>query len=297
MSEILEIPAPGRRTLEVMVGGDPHGLPLLWHSGSPSAVVPYEPLDRAASRAGLRLITSSRAGYGGSSPRPLPENGPLIVHDLPDIEAILDAFEIGAFVTLGWAGGGARALLCAAELPDRCLAATTVAAVAPVDGAGLDWVAGMVPENIDELAAAASGARAYEAYLAREFAPFLEATPAEVARTLHEALDPVDLPMLTAEYADYLATCFRRSGLQGVRGARDDGLAILSRWGFDLAEIVVPVSIWHGEHDAMVPFAHGAWLAANVPEARGHLLPDDGHLTLWGRLDEILADLRDLAGL
>ena len=297
MSEVLEIPAPGNRMLEVLVSGDSIGLPLLYHAGSPSAVVDFPPLQEAAERAGMRLITFSRAGYGGSSPKPMPTTGPLIVDDRGDIHATLDHFEVGAFVTLGWAGGGPRALLCAADLPDRCLAAATVASVAPVDAPGLNWVAGMVPENVAELAAAGQGARVYEAYLARQFAPFLDVTAAMVAESLYDAVTVVDRPMITPDYTEFLAATFRRSALQGVTGARDDGLAIQSRWGFDLDEIEVPVSIWHGVHDAMVPFAHGAWLADHVPGARSHLSGEDGHLTMLGRLDEILADLRDLAGL
>ena len=38
----------------------------------------------------------------------------------------------------------------------------------------------------------------------------------------------------------------------------------------------MPVAIWAGGQDATVPFAHGKWLAANVPGAVAHLLDERG---------------------
>jgi pimeloyl-ACP methyl ester carboxylesterase len=81
-----------------------------------------------------------------------------------------------------------------------------------------------------------------------------------------------------------------------VVGARDDGLAATRPWGFDLASITVPVAVWQGGQDAMVPFAHGQWLAAHVPGAEAHLPDDEGHLSLTLRIEEILSDLVRLAG-
>ncbi len=42
----------------------------------------------------------------------------------------------------------------------------------------------------------------------------------------------------------------------------------------------MPVSIWQGEQDLMVPHHHAPWLAARIPSAELHLLPDDGHVTM-----------------
>ena len=153
----------------------------------------------------------------------------------------------------------------------------------------------MAPENVAEYTAAAKGPDAYAEYLTAEFIPILQAGPDELAAALGDLLTPVDAAALTGELAEYLAQTFHRAGAQGVIGVRDDGLAAFAPWGFDLGSITVPVAIWQGRQDAMVPFAHGEWLAAHVAGAQAHLFEDEGHLSLINRLDEILADLRRLA--
>jgi pimeloyl-ACP methyl ester carboxylesterase len=67
----------------------------------------------------------------------------------------------------------------------------------------------------------------------------------------------------------------------GVGGWVDDDLAFVKPWGFDVSAISVPVLVRYGLTDVLVPPAHGAWLAANVPgciveteEAGGHMGTD-----------------------
>jgi len=291
----LDVPTPDGRVLEVLAGGDPDGFPWLFHSGSPSAAVAFAPIEDAARAQGLRLVTYSRPGYGGSSPRLPAQGDPRMADDVVDSATILDHLGIDEFVTLGWSGGGPRALACGALLPDRCRAVASMAGAAPRDGLGLAWFAGMAPENVAEYTAAAAGAAAYEEYLVQEFLPILQATPDDLAAAMGELFTPVDLAALTPAFAAWLAAQFHRAGAGGVVGVRDDGLAAVSPWGFELTEIRVPVAIWQGRQDAMVPFAHGQWLAAHVPGARAHLLEGEGHLSLVGKLDEILADLVELS--
>ncbi|MBF4161681.1 alpha/beta hydrolase [Nocardioides acrostichi] len=304
MTEILTVPLPDGRELEVLLGGDPRGVPLLWHGGSPSAVVPWPAFDARVAQAGLRLVTLSRPGYGASTPRPLPaDRPPAYADDVPDAVAVLDHLELDRVLVGGWSGGGPRALGCAALAPDRVLAAASVAGVAPHDAGGLDWAAGMSEENVAEYATAARGAEAYEAYLEAECLPILQATESELVDAMGGLLTDVDAAALDRDgMGAWLTATFQHAGAQGVRGVRDDGLAAVAPWGFDVTGIGVPTALWQGRADAMVPFAHGEWLAAHVGRdgvpTRAHLIEPEGHLTLvTNLLPEILEDLRDLAGL
>ena len=210
---------------------------------------------------------------------------------------MLDALEIEHFLTLGWSGGGPHALACAALLPGRCLAAATLAGVAPREAAGLDWSSGMADENLAEFDAAETSEEALTAFLGgRGRGHLADVTGSEVADALGGLVPDVDRAALHGDLADAMAEAFRRAVSSGVAGWRDDDLAFVRPWGFDLASIRVPVAVWQGSGDRMVPFAHGQWLAAHVPGARARLEPGEGHLSLIPALARILVDLRELAG-
>nr|WP_202388453.1 alpha/beta hydrolase [Nocardioides flavescens] len=283
------------RSLEVLTGGDPDGFPLLFHGGSPSAAVPFSVIDDAARDAGLRLITWSRPGYGASTARPRPE--PRMADDVADAVQILDALGVGEFVTAGWSGGGPRALGCAALLPDRCRAAVSIAGVAPYDAEGLDWMSGMAEENVAEYTAAAAGREEYAAYLETEFLPILLADADDIADAMGGLLPPADREVLDRGFVEWMTATFHHAGAQRIAGVLDDGQAAVRPWGFDVAAIRVPVVVHQGRQDAMVPYAHGAWLAEHVPGAVAHLTEDDGHLTPVVRMPAVLAELKELAGL
>jgi pimeloyl-ACP methyl ester carboxylesterase len=65
-------------------------------------------------------------------------------------------------------------------------------------------------------------------------------------------------------------------------------------WGFPLSAIRVPVAVWHGGQDNSVPPVMGKRIAAAIPGARLHLLPDESHLFFLSRWREILDDLLSL---
>jgi pimeloyl-ACP methyl ester carboxylesterase len=270
------VQAPDGRQLEVVTAGPENGRCFLFHSGTPSAAGAYPPLVAELAKRDMRLVTFSRPGYAASSAMA----GRAVGDVATDVQAILDALRIGRFFCAGQSGGGPHALACAALLPDRVIATATLAGVAPWPAEGLDWLAGMGPENLDEFGASMKGSDALEAYLTAEAASLSAVQPADIAAVFGGLVSDVDKAALTGGYASYMATGLARAVSTGIAGWRDDDLAFVSPWGFDLPSIQTPVAVWQGGEDRMVPMTHGAWLAAHIPGAEAHLLPDEGHLSL-----------------
>ncbi len=249
---------PDGRQLEYLTGGAGDGFPLVHHSGTPSAAVVDASLWDAARGAGLRLVTCSRPGYGASTPRPTPEGWPVpLVADAEDTAALLDHLGAGEFVTLGHSGGGPRALACAAAMPERCRAVASLAGVAPFDAEGLDWSAGMGPENVRDFAAAAAGRETFRAIAVEQAAELRSVTAADIVAAFGGLVDEVDAAALTGEFAEVVAASFRHAMAQGPDGMVEDTLQIVRPWGFDVADVTVPVSVWQGAYDKMVPVDHG----------------------------------------
>lgn len=281
---------PDGRGLEIAVSGPDNGRVLLFHHGTPGARLQTRSMREATHARGMRLVTYSRAGYGGSARRP----GRTVADIADDAAAILDAVGAQSCLTAGWSGGGPHALACAALLPDRVEGALVMAGVAPYDAAGLEFLAGMGEDNLAEFAAALDGEAELRGFLDQMAPELREATPADIVLSLASLLPQVDRDVMDDEHGAELAASFHEALRVGVDGWLDDDLALCRPWGFDLASITRPTYIWQGTHDLMVPFAHGEWLAAHVPGARPHLMTGEGHLSvvigqLAAMLDELAA--------
>jgi pimeloyl-ACP methyl ester carboxylesterase len=120
--------------------------------------------------------------------------------------------------------------------------------------------------------------------------------PDEIVSELRTLISDVDESVVDGELGELMAASFRRAFLAGPWGWFDDDLAFVRPWGFELSSIGVPVSVWQGRQDLMVPFAHGEWLVEHIPTARSRLRPEHGHLSLAvGSMGEILDDLLEAA--
>lgn len=273
------VDTPDGRVLAVVEGGDPTGAAIVVHNGTPMSRLLYEPNAADAGARGLRLIGYDRPGYGDSTPQP----GRTVADAARDVETIADALGIERLATWGISGGGPHALACAALLPERVVAAASLAGVAPYGTNGLDWLAGMGESNVTEFTFALKGPEYLEPFLRAERDVIIAGGAEALTEALRTLLTPVDKAVLTGEVADYMFRAFRVGSEERLDGWLDDDFAFARPWGFELEQIGVPVQLWQGAEDRFVPFAHGEWLAKRIPTVEAHLSPADGHITLLVR--------------
>jgi pimeloyl-ACP methyl ester carboxylesterase len=271
------VTTPDGRTLDVAEVGAQDGPVLVAHHGTPAAGRLYRSEVESAERRGLRLVAYSRPGYARSTPRP----ERVVADAAGDVSAILDILGVERFATYGWSGGGPHALACAALLAGRCAAAATIAGVAPATAPDLDWLAGMGEGNLAEFAAARDGRERLTQYCRADADGIMAAGPEQLADAFRPHLSGVDSRALTGELAAFLLESTTAGLESGVDGWVDDDFAFLAPWGFDVEAIRVPVLVWQGGQDLMVPTDHARWLRQHVAGAEGGVLEDEGHLTLF----------------
>jgi pimeloyl-ACP methyl ester carboxylesterase len=285
---MITITLPDGRRLELEVNGPDEGPVIVFHHGTPGASTPLPLHVRAAAERGHRYVSASRPGYAGSTRL----RGRSVADVAADTAAVLDHLGVDTCLTMGWSGGGPHALACGALLPERVRGVNLIAGAAPYGVDGLDFLAGMGPENVVEFGAAVEGEGALRPFLEAQQAELATVTGEQIAAVLGGLVPPVDVASLTGELADCVAAEFRQGLANGVDGWIDDDLAFTRHWGFELADIAVPTYLWQGSEDLMVPFAHGQWLAENIPGVVAHLEQGDGHLSIGvGATDRMFDEL------
>ena len=281
---------PDGRSLDLLVTGPEDGDLLVFIHGTPGCAEVPGAIGAAAAARGLRCAAWSRPGYGGSTR----QVGRVVADIAADAAAVLDHLGVSHAYAAGWSGGGPHALALGALIPERIRAIASIAGVAPyVESQGsLDFLVGMGEDNVVEFGAAVDGETAVRGFLEPLLPTFRTIQADQIIDDMSSLLPEVDRAYCTGEFGEELAASFREAVRVGIDGWVDDDLAFVAPWGYDLDAIAVPVSLWQGSADLMVPFAHGRWLSAALPQARIHLLDGEGHLSIAvGRAQAIVDEL------
>jgi pimeloyl-ACP methyl ester carboxylesterase len=277
------------RFLEYFDNGISSTSAIVFHHGTPAHASLWSAWLELAASHGIRALSYSRAGYGISDRN----EGRTVFSNNGDIRELLDSFGIRDFISIGWSGGGPHAL--ATTMMNGSKGAITLAGVGEYGAADLDFLAGMGPENEEEFGEALKGEAEISAWMDKNAIAFKDVTDNEIREALGGLIGDVDKKALDGAIADEYATATRKGLAVSFDGWIDDDIAFVQPWGFALADITVPVHIWQGDDDFMVPHAHSYWLEKHIPTGKLNFVPGHGHISLIADYkNEIIGQAKEL---
>ncbi len=265
------------RNLTYLEAGDPNGRPVFVLHATLGSKLIYSQHAADAARRGIRLIGHDRAGYGGSTARP----GRTILDEALDVRELADALGLEQFAVWGNSTGGSLTLACASALSGRVVAVASLAGVAPYPADGLDWFAGVDPAVVSDFQFYQREPVAWRLKMARDVKETRGLTSSQYSESLSSSSSGAERAILTPELLAFAYGQMQDGLSGGPAGFIDDYIAGVTPWGFDFPTIRVPVQLWHGTDDPMVPLSHARWLAAQLPGADIHVEPGEGHISLF----------------
>ncbi|KQW44040.1 alpha/beta hydrolase [Nocardioides sp. Root1257] len=278
------------RRLSFAEYGSRRGPAIVWMHGTPGArrQIPLEA--RAyAERHGLRLIGLDRPGIGSSTSHLYPD----VLDWTRDLELVLETLAIDTVRVIGLSGGGPYALAAGAALPERVHGVGVLGGVAPTRGP--DAADGGIVQLAVQLAPLLTVARV-PLSVALTQTIRLARPLAGPALDLYAALQPpgdknlLSRPEFKAMFLDDLL-----NGSRFQTSAPINDLILFTRhWGFELADVSVPVRWWHGDDDHIVPFRHGQHVVDRLPDAQLSAIDGESHLGGLGIAEQVLASLMEL---
>ncbi|MEU4426162.1 alpha/beta hydrolase [Actinoplanes sp. NPDC024001] len=270
---------PGGRHLAWAEWGPPDGVPVLFCPGAAtgrSLAFGSHLVDGL----GVRLLSVDRPGLGGSDPAP----GRGLLDFAADVADLVRLRELREVRGVGFSQGTPFLLACAASG-----ILTAAAVVAGTDElAHPSFAAALTPDVTAMVEAVRSDPAAAE----RFFAGFGDAD-GFWQRILAMAAGPDRAvytdPVFEGAYRHAMAEALA----PGPAGYARDTVLASARWPFEPAQIRVPVDLWYGAADTSPVHSpdFGASLAARLPHARRHLVPDAGGALLWTHAADILRTL------
>lgn len=280
----------GGRRLSFAEFGNPRGAAIIWMHGTPGSrrQIPLEAREYADQH-DLRIIGVDRPGIGTSTPHLYAD----VLDWTGDLERLADTLAVDTMRVIGLSGGGPYALAAGAAFPDRVHGVGVLGGVAPL--VGPDAIRGGLVELAPYAAPVLAATRLPLSYLLAAGIRLIRPL-AGIAIDAYGALQPrgdrelLARPEFRAMFLDDL--------LNGARfqvGAPLADIVLFTRpWGFDAADVTVPVRWWHGDDDHIIPHAHGVHLVQRLPDAEFATIHGESHLGGMGVATEVLSTLMEL---
>ncbi|MEF2976578.1 alpha/beta fold hydrolase [Subtercola sp. YIM 133946] len=274
--------ADGRRLAYYRFGAENGTIVINCHGGLVSGL-DVGLADAAARAAGITIISPNRPGIGHSSRK---AGHGILSWARTDLVELVDALGVDRFAVMGWSEGGQYALAAGFALSSRVSRVAVIAGALPLDDAGAFGELNTTDRRLSGLSRRAPLlARGY--FVASRM--LAGASPHVVARVAARTMAPVDA-RIVEDHHGWFAQCVVDAAINAP-GAVDEYAAFVAPWGFELEQVGVPVDLYQGSADTLVPPHWARTMADRLPDAVLHEYPGEGHFIAVTRRAEVMGAL------
>jgi len=256
--------------------GEKHGFPLFYFHNHGGSRLQGQFFHRDAQQAGFRIIAIDRPGIGFSDPvRALSH-----ISFSDDIVELADSLALSRFGLLSWAGGSPFAFAAAHQHPGRIKLLISLCSV---------------PMQRRQAFPIRTLAASLHRFSLAAMKMFISIRQVSCTRNAQQYLNRLSEDLCFADKKVIQNPAVLKLMQQGIEESRRQGglsLANDSRlcfepWDFALAEIKVPVQLWHGSADTLVPSHFARVLAQGLVDCVLRKVAHRGHLFFMQSAEEV----------
>jgi pimeloyl-ACP methyl ester carboxylesterase/DNA-binding CsgD family transcriptional regulator len=279
---------PDGRQLSYAEYGAPQGRPVLYFHALTASRLELLLHSERLRELGVRLIALDRPGVGHSSYVEWRDYRQFT----GDVAALLDALGLDRVDVLSASAGTAHAVHTAWALPARVRSVHCTAVVPPIEhimasdspstlNGVLTQVFRLVPSLLRPAMELAMFGQTVESLMKAMTAGQRNNAFSLTDSDIAYISEPQRLPYFVASKMESLR--------QGVRGWAMESLLINRPWSIDVSALRVPVHLWHGGRDPLVPLDMVERFACSLPASTTLTVVDqDTHLLVFRNLDRLV---------
>lgn len=276
------------RSLEFAEYGDMNAKPILYFHGFLGSCNQAAFLHALAIKEGMHVIAPNRPGIGKSSPKRFAN----MTEYSDDIEQLATALNINKFSVFGISAGGSFALACAHSLSERVELVGIASCMGPLSAIEnrqeMHWLRLYIisclaywPTTTNIIlwwAMLASNVRPQWLYKKM----MLTESVTEIAECNFKQLEQIFK-------LDYDNIFLQKNGMRALINEAH----LYFNWGFNTSSFPkqVPVIIWHGTEDTVIPWSVMQAVTVRIENHTVHLIPG-GHLSFISHIAEVAAGMK-----
>ncbi|MGG8496511.1 alpha/beta fold hydrolase [Tenacibaculum sp. TC6] len=275
-----------KRKLGFAEYGEIDGFPIIYYHGSQSSRLEMHYDLSFVSDNNLRIISIDRPGHGISD---FNQSG-TILSFAEDVKELIEHLGINIFSVAGMSAGAPFVLGLTYLFPENIYKVSIISGFAPFNKKSKQYLS----KKVKIILSLAKSFPFLLKIILRLQAKQIVSNPKKTLRNFLKIMSEPDQEVLKNDLVmKVIESMFKEAFKNGSKGvAYEISNLLVNSWGFELSNIKVPVTFWHGEKDYNVPFEWAELMTSEINQAHLNKYSEEGHLIIFKHAREIFTNLR-----